>query len=102
MARIIRLWDAASKQDSALAELVRKLADEVTAKDPDYFAIERCARDISDLLGTTGDALPIAEEQLGAVQNLMEPSHFPSQRPPNQEAFGLDDEKPGQEALVIG
>jgi hypothetical protein len=100
MARIIRLWDAASKQDSALAQLIRKLADEVRAEDPNYLAIERCAQDISDLLHTTGDALPLAEEQFGVGQTVQEPPPLPWQPQITDKEFGLEDEISPQEALI--
>ncbi len=100
MARIIRLWDAASKQDSPLAELVRRLAEAVKAEDPDYKTIERCAQEISNALYTTGDALPIAEEQLGLSQAAQEvtPAAFPTQV--TQKEFGLVDDISPQEALI--
>ena len=100
MARIIRLWDAASNQDSPLAELVRRLAEAVKTEDPDYMAIERCAQEISDALHTTGDALPIAEEQLGlgADAHEVSPAALPTEV--THKKFGLEDDISPQEALI--
>ena len=101
MARINRLWDAAAKQDTPLAGLVRKLATAVGDNEPDYKQIERCAQEISDVLHTTGDALPIAEERLGLSQSGQEPTPFDltTQETPKAE-FGLVDEISPQEALI--
>jgi hypothetical protein len=101
MARIIRLWDAATKQESELAVLVRKLAGAVRAEDPDYKTIERCAQEISDALHTTGDALPTAEQQLGVSQAEQgaSPVALPAQFT-HQAQFGLEDDVSPQEALI--
>jgi hypothetical protein len=101
MARIIRLWDAATKQDTPLAGLVRKLAEAVRADDPDYKTIERCAQEISNALHTTGDALPIAEEQLGVSHAEQEPPPLDiSTQFTHQAEFGLEDDISPQEALI--
>ena len=101
MARIIRLWDAAAKQDTPLAKLVQKLAEAIRAKEPDYMEIERCAQEIFDALHTTGDALPIAEEQLGGSQAGQEaPSLALPKQITGKADFGLDDDISPQEALV--
>jgi hypothetical protein len=100
MARVIRLWDAAVSQDTPLALLVRTLADAVRQVNPDYKMIEKCAQDISNALGTTGDALPAAEEKLGLTQTQA-PATSPSTK--NLTAlnnFGLEDEVSPQEALI--
>lgn len=98
MARIISLWDAASNQDSVLADSIRRLSSEVKAKDPDYKAIERCAQEISDLLHTNGDALLLAEQQLGVQQNRQLPVDLEPQI--TSKDFGLEDDISPQEALI--
>jgi hypothetical protein len=100
MARVLRLWDAAMKQESPLAEMVRKWAEAVKAPDPNYKTIERCAQEISDALHTTGDALPIAEEQLGVSQTEQQPDPFGPAQSASQAGFGLEDDASPQEALV--
>jgi hypothetical protein len=101
MARIIRLWDAAVNQKTPLAELVRNLAAAVMAKDPDYKLIEHCAQAISDSLHTTGDALPLAEKQLGVIPTGNElSSDDPVIQLTHQDGFGLVDDVSPQEALV--
>jgi hypothetical protein len=101
MARVLRLWDAAMKQESPLAEMVRKWAEAVRATDPNYKTIERCAQEISDSLNTTADALPIAEEQLGVSQAGQDADSLgmPLQHTPKDD-FGLEDDVSPQEALV--
>jgi len=101
MGRVIRLWDVASGHDSELAQLVRNLANAVETENPNYKTIERSAQEISNLLHTTGDPLPIAEEQLGAAS--AGPEHPPTTVPlPTGEAntFGLEDEISPQEAVI--
>lgn len=101
MARIIRLWDAASTQDTPLADLVRQLATAVMATDPDYKTIERCAQEISDTLDMTGDVLPIAEQKLGITVAEQEQTHLSlSSESTHQPAFGLEDDISPQEALI--
>lgn len=101
MARIVRLWGAAAKTDTPLAQSVSKLAIAIRAEEPDYKEIERCAQGVFGLLNTTGDALPIAEEQLGLSQ--AGPGIRPFQLP-NQVAgkanFGLEDEISPHEAVI--
>jgi hypothetical protein len=101
MARIIRLWDVAARQETPLAVLVQKLAEAVKADDPDYKTIERCSQGVFDALGTTGDALPIAEQKLGLSQAGQEPTplDLPTGYVPPVR-FGLDDDISPQEALI--
>jgi putative restriction endonuclease len=92
MSRIARLWDAASVQDTPLAQLIRNLQSAVLAEDPDYKVVESRAQDISDLLGTEGDPLPLAEQQLGLGEGQQEalpkkPSQFT-----HQADFGIEDD----------
>jgi hypothetical protein len=68
MARIIRLWDAAKQIDSPLANLIRNWSEAIRATDPDYKTIEKCAQEISDLLQTQEDPLPLVETQLEIVR----------------------------------
>jgi hypothetical protein len=101
MLRIVRLWDAAREQPTPLAELVRKLEEAVRETDPDYKTIEHCAQEISNALHTTGDALPLAEEQLGLIQSEQDrhPFALPTQVTSKPD-FGLEDDVSPQEALI--
>ncbi len=102
MSRIARLWEAASQQDTPLAQLVRNVNQAVVTADPDYKAIERCAQEISDALHTDSDPLPMAEEQLGVSEGqqhepppLAGPTQFT-----HQAEFGVEDDVSPQEARI--
>lgn len=101
MSRIARLWEAASQQNTPLAELVRKLQQAVLTANPDYKAIEDCAQEILDLLRVDGDPLPIAGEQLGVSEAQQEP--LPLVQPTqftHQADFGVEDDTPPIEARL--
>jgi hypothetical protein len=101
MARIIRLWDAAKQIDSPLANLIRNWSEAIRATDPDYKTIEKCAQEISDLLQTQEDPLPLVETQLEIVRPGGEESSGDRPRPATPEGdFGLDDDISPDEALI--
>jgi hypothetical protein len=93
MSRIARLWDAASRQDTPLAQLVRNLQQDVLAANPDYKRIERSANEISEHLKTQGDPLPLAEQRLEVSEAQEEPP--PLTKPTqftHQADFGVEDD----------
>ena len=101
MARIIRLWGAAERQDAPVAGLVRNWESAIRAEDPDYKAIESRAQAICDALQTNQDPLPLAERALGIGENGEE--LFSNSLSPGLSAeadFGLEDDISPQEALV--
>jgi HNH endonuclease len=99
MARMIRLWDVAANLDTPLADLVRRLADSVKESDPDYKKIEHCAKEIFAALQTDGDALPLAEKQLGTSELEQAPVALSKQFAHKPE-FGLKDDISPHEALI--
>jgi len=73
--------------------LVRDLRQKVLSADPDYKAIEGSASRISEALGTEGDPLPLAEQQLGLIEAPLEPP--PLTKPAqftHQADFGVEDD----------
>jgi hypothetical protein len=100
MSRIARLWDAASTQDTPLAQLIQNLQSAVLTGDPDYKAVERAAQEISEALGTEGDPLPLAEQQLGLGEGQPEPAPSKPTQFTHQADFGVEDDTPPDAARI--
>ena len=101
MSRIARLWEAASKQNTPLAQLVQNLQEAIQTPNPNYKAIERCAQAISDAFQTDGDPLPTAEQILGVSDAQQEPPPLvkPTQFT-HQANFGIEDDTSPGEARI--
>jgi putative restriction endonuclease len=99
MARIARLWEAASQQSNPLAQLVHDLQKAVLTTNPDYKKIEDCGHAILNVLHVDGDPLPTAENQLGVAEpeqqplSLVQPAQFT-----HQADFGVEDDTSPLEA----